>query len=79
MGRSLWGRKVHMDLGFLSEYFVLVIVGIPTICAILGMILAIWLNGWTVTPAVILSGMFSGLASTGLHQMFIQYIDKNSK
>lgn len=99
MDRNLWGRIVHMDLGFLSEYFVLVIVGIclcvgyvvkkwikdvdnkyiPTICAILGVILAIWLNGWTVTPAVILSGMFSGLASTGLHQMFIQYIDKGSK
>lgn len=88
-----------MDLGFLSEYFVLVIVGIclcvgyvvkkwirdvdhkyiPTICAALGVFLAIWLNGWTVTPAVILSGMFSGLASTGLHQMFKQYIEKKSE
>ena len=86
-----------MDLGFLSEYFVLVIVGIclcvgyvvkkwikdvdnkyiPTICAILGVVLAIWLNSWTVTPSVILSGMFSGLASTGLHQMFVQYIEKS--
>lgn len=88
-----------MDLGFLSEYLVLVIVGIclcigfivkkwikdvddkfiPTICAVLGVFLAIWLNGWTVTPAIILSGLLSGLASTGLHQLFKQYIDKGAK
>ena len=48
---------------------------IPTICAVLGVILAIWLNGWTVTPAIILSGLFSGLASTGFHQLFKQYIE----
>ena len=52
---------------------------IPTICAILGAILAIWLNGWSVTPAVLLSGLFSGLASTGLHQLFKQYIEKGAK
>ena len=40
---------------------------IPTLCAILGMALAIWSN-WAVTPEVILTGLFSGLASTGLHQ-----------
>ena len=88
-----------MDLSFLSEYLVLVIVGIclcvgyivkkwikdvddkfiPTICAVLGVFLAIWLNGWTVTPAIILSGLLSGLASTGLHQLFVQYLDKGAK
>ena len=46
---------------------------IPTICAVLGVILAIWINGWTVTAPILLSGLFSGLASTGLHQMFKQY------
>lgn len=88
-----------MDLSFLSEYLVLVIVGIclcvgyivkkwikdvdnkfiPTICAVLGVFLAIWLNSWTVTPAIILSGLLSGLASTGLHQLFVQYLDKGAK
>lgn len=51
---------------------------IPTICSVLGVLLSIWLSGWSVTPAVILSGLFSGLASTGLHQLFKQLIEKHS-
>ena len=51
---------------------------IPTICAALGAFLTIWLNSWSITPEILLSGIFSGLASTGLHQAFTQYIDKNS-
>ncbi|WP_294785372.1 phage holin family protein [uncultured Eubacterium sp.] len=49
---------------------------IPTVCALLGVVLAIWINSWNVSPSVILSGLFSGLASTGLHQLFKQYIEK---
>ena len=49
---------------------------IPTICAVLGVFLAIWINGWTITASILLSGLFSGLASTGLHQLFKQYIEK---
>ena len=52
---------------------------IPTICAVLGVILAIWINGWTITASILLSGLFSGLASTGLHQLFKQYIEKNER
>lgn len=47
---------------------------IPTINAVLGVILAVWINGWEITPAILLQGMFSGLASTGLHQAFTQVI-----
>lgn len=50
---------------------------IPTLCAFTGLILALWINGWVATPDVILSGLFSGLASTGLHQMFKQVIEKD--
>lgn len=49
---------------------------IPTIVAALGIFLAIWIKGWEVTPEIVLSGMFSGLASTGAHQLFTQYIEK---
>ena len=48
---------------------------IPTICAAVGLLLAIWMAGWKITPAVILQGLFSGLASTGLHQAFTQIIE----
>ena len=47
---------------------------IPTINAVLGVILAVWINDWAITPPILLQGMFSGLASTGLHQAFTQVI-----
>ena len=51
---------------------------IPTICAVLGIVLAAWLSNWEVTPQIALSGMVSGLASTGLHQLFRQYLENMS-
>lgn len=50
---------------------------IPTVVAILGVLLASWISKWAVTPQVILSGLISGLASTGMHQLFKQYIEKH--
>ncbi|WP_143322875.1 phage holin family protein [Clostridium sp. HBUAS56010] len=49
---------------------------IPTICAVIGVVLASWLSNWAVTPQIVLSGMVSGLASTGFHQALKQYIEK---
>ena len=42
---------------------------IPCMMAILGVILAIWINK-QINPDVLLTGLFSGLSSTGLHQTF---------
>lgn len=78
-----------MDLTFLSEYCIPVIVGIclcigyviktsipkvdnsliPMIMAILGLFINIWINH-AINPPIVLGGLFSGLASTGLHQLF---------
>ena len=52
---------------------------IPTIVAILGVGLSIWISGWQITPEVILSGMISGLGSTGMHQVFKQFVEKENK
>lgn len=49
---------------------------IPTVCAVLGIFLAVWISGWEVTPKVLLGGLVSGLASTGMHQLFTQYINR---
>lgn len=49
---------------------------IPLIVAVIGVFVNTWLNAWTITPEILLSGMFSGLASTGMHQMFKQFIEK---
>lgn len=84
-----------MNLGFLSHYLVLVIVGIcvclgyiiknsldfipnkyiPLIMAVTGCILNVWINK-SITADIILGGMFSGLASTGLHQAFVNLIQE---
>ena len=49
---------------------------IPTICAVLGVALAIWINFPIVTPEVVLTGLFSGLAATGLFEAFRNLIEK---
>jgi hypothetical protein len=49
---------------------------IPLIVLVVGVFTNIWVNGWTLTPEILLGGMVSGLASTGLHQAFKQFIDK---
>lgn len=49
---------------------------IPFIMAVLGVILNVWLNGFAFTPEILLGGLVSGLASTGLHQAFKQFIEK---
>lgn len=49
---------------------------IPLIMLVLGVLLNIWVNGYAVSPEIILGGMASGLASTGMHQMFTQFINK---
>lgn len=49
---------------------------IPLVMAILGVILNVWVaNG--MSPEVILGGLFSGLASTGCHQLFKNLINKD--
>ena len=51
---------------------------VPALCAILGVLLALWMNWGNITPEVVLSGLTSGLASTGLHQAFKQLINGNT-
>ena len=51
---------------------------IPTIVTILGGLLSVWFNDWVVTPDIILSGLITGAASTGMHQIFTQFIDKTN-
>lgn len=52
---------------------------IPTLCALLGVVLAFWTNWGNITPEVLLTGLASGLASTGLHQAFAQLLDNKQQ
>ena len=78
-----------MDITFLNEYFIPVIVGIclcvgyviktsipkvdnsliPMILSILGLVINVWINN-SIDASIVLGGLFSGLTSTGLHQVF---------
>ena len=48
---------------------------IPLVVTVLGAALAVWMNWPHITPEVLLGGAVSGLASTGMHQLFKQWID----
>ena len=85
-----------MDLTFIQNYLVFVIVGIclctgyiikesmpkivhkyiPLLMGILGVLLNVWINQ-LFNAEILLGGLFSGLASTGLHQAFKQLIGQN--
>ena len=51
----------------------------PLIMAVLGVILNVWLNGFAFTPEILLGGLASGLASTGMHQMFKKFIENGEE
>lgn len=48
---------------------------IPLVMALLGVVINVWLNAFAFTPEILLAGMISGLASTGMHQAFKQFIN----
>lgn len=52
---------------------------IPLIMAVLGVALNMWLNAFAMSPEILLGGLASGLASTGMHQMFKQFIEKGGE
>lgn len=51
---------------------------IPLIVAVLGIVISVW-NFAAFTPQIIAIGLVSGLASTGLHQLFKNFINKEEK
>lgn len=63
------GYVIKSSLDFIPNKY------IPLIMAALGLIVNILMNK-NIDANVILAGMFSGLSSTGLHQMFKTLITK---
>jgi len=52
---------------------------IPTALAIIGLLINLWMNNFTITPEIVLGGLVSGLASTGLYETFRNLIEKKTK
>ena len=67
------GYVIKTSLDFIPNKY------IPLIMLVLGTVINILMNINGITAEVVLSGMFSGLASTGLHQVFTQIINKEDK
>lgn len=65
------GYIIKSSLDFIPNKY------IPLIMGILGLIINILINLSTgITAEVVLGGLFSGLASTGLYEMFRNLINK---
>ena len=47
---------------------------IPLCMAVLGTFLNIWVSGWDLSAEIILGGLVSGLASTGMYEAFAQFL-----
>ena len=72
---------ICLCLGFIIKYAIKtekVNRFIPLIMGVLGLGIAIWIEK-SVTPELVLKGLFSGLASTGLYEAFRNIIIKKSK
>ena len=52
---------------------------IPLTMMVLGIVINVWVNGFAFSPEILLGGMASGLASTGMHQLFKQFIGGDSE
>ena len=67
------GHMIKTSLDFIPNKY------IPLIVGFLGLTIKILMSlGSGITAEVILSGLFSGLASTGLYEAFKNLINKNN-
>ena len=58
------GYVIKHSLDFIPNKY------IPLIMAVLGVVINVWLNFWGFTPEILLGGIASGLAATGVHQVY---------
>ena len=49
---------------------------IPLIMGVLGIVFTSWVSEWQMNPDIFLTGFVSGLASTGMYEMFKNFINK---
>ena len=63
-------------VGYLIKHSITVIPNkyIPLIVAVLGVGVSVWMDWGAITPVTIVTGLASGLASTGLYEMFREMI-----
>ena len=67
------GYVIKNSLDFIPNKY------IPAIMLVLGTIINVLMNLSGISAEVILTGMLSGLASTGLYELFKNFINKEEK
>lgn len=65
---------ICLCVGFLIKHSITVIPNkyIPLIMALLGVLLNVWVHQGAFSPEILLGGLVSGLAATGVHQLVKQ-------
>lgn len=66
------GYVIKHSLSFIPNKY------IPLIMAVLGIVINVWVNDFSFTPQILLSGMASGLSATGAFE-FIRNIGNGNK
>lgn len=51
---------------------------IVPVLAILGVIINMWVNDWSLTPEILLGGLASGIAASGAYEYIKRFISKDS-
>lgn len=51
---------------------------IVPVLAILGVIINMWVNDWSLTPEILLGGLASGIAASGAYEYLKRFISKDS-
>ena len=64
------GYVIKTALDFIDNKY------IPLIMGVVGITFNVFCNNWSVNPTIIVGGLISGLASTGLYEMFRNFISK---
>lgn len=52
---------------------------IPAICAFTGVVVLLWDANWAATPQLVVAGMMSGIAASGLYDQFKMIIEKKDE
>lgn len=79
---SVIGMTAALCVGFIIKYIVpneQINRFIPLIAAVVGLVVCLWDANWAATPQVFVTGLVSGLASTGLYEAFANFIKKGDE
>lgn len=79
---SVIGMAAALCVGFIVKYVVTneeINRFIPLIAAVVGLVVCLWDANWAATPQVFVTGLVSGLASTGLYEAFANFIKKKGE